>query len=263
MKPYLWQLPSFNEGRGRNKLIYSKYYGLLSVGGTKAGTATDEILQLQLNNIDDISYNDWNWKCIAKMEQKLKNVNCCMINDRTMFVCGGVKSTNSDSKEVKIYDFEICEWIPLRQSKYARSDCGILFDKFDKKIYCVGGNESSFGINKCEYYDLEQNQWFRLPNTTQKHGNKPLLYKHPNNKNILIIASCITNCIETYDLRSATAVQYTRNFNFGWNCIYGQQDQYPMYQKSLAEMFDVKFNHNAYRNAKCSDRLLRFIDDYF
>ena len=172
MKPFVWKLPSYKVGRSAHALIYSKWYGLLSIGGNKgnSSTNTNEIMQLSMktNPNDTTTTTKWEWQEIGRMDKKLKHVSCCMINDRTLFICGGIKSTSSDSKEVNIYDFEIKEWIGLKQSKYARSQSGIYFDKFMKRIYCVGGNTSGFSINKTEYYDLERNEWYRLPNTTGK-----------------------------------------------------------------------------------------------
>ena len=34
-----------------------------------------------------------------------------------------------------------------------------------------------------------------------KHGYYPSVWLHPNDKNILIIASYIENCMESYDVR--------------------------------------------------------------
>eukprot|EP01084_Bolivina_argentea_P288202 494638_1 len=136
MKPYCWELTPFKVNRSCNALLYSKWYGLLSIGGIKgSGTGSncknsDEILQL--------SFDTMEWKCIAQLESKLRDISTVMINDRTLLVCGGTKSSHSDSKLVSIYDFEIGEWIPLRQSKYARSKMGIYFDKIDKTVFCIG-----------------------------------------------------------------------------------------------------------------------------
>ena len=228
MKPYVWKLPSFKNTRSEHTMIYSKWYGLLCIGGNKGNSSvTNEIMQLSMNNLDDIEVrNKWEWKQIATMEKKLKHVSCCMINDRTLFICNGMKSTTADSKFVNIYDFEIKEWISLKQSKYARSQSGIYFDKLNKKIYNIGGNTSGFSINKSEYYDLTKNEWYRLPNTSMKHGYHPLVWLHPNNKNILIITSYIENCMESYDLRMSQQQQIQiesqemdlNAFKIEWSC---------------------------------------------
>eukprot|EP01084_Bolivina_argentea_P062521 114350_1 len=118
---------------------------------------------------------------------------------------------------------------------------GIYFDKIDKTVFCIGGNESNFPVNKAEYFDLERNEWFRLPNTSLKHGWMPMVWKHPNNKNILFIASYMTNSIEMYDLRDAMKAQYTKQFNYGWSTIYSLQNNYPMYQSSLQDLFKTTF----------------------
>merc|ERR1712176_1508278 len=159
-----------------------------------------------------------------------EDMGCVMINDRTLFVCGGSKQ-HSNSKEVGIFDMETCEWISLRQSKYARSKLGVCFDKMEQRVYCVGGNESGYPMNKCEYYDLVRNEWFRIPNTCAKHGYFPLVWKHPTHKDVLLIASIAANSIEMYDVRTATLLQYTRQFNEGWATMYGKTTSYPMYQR--------------------------------
>ena len=256
IQPYIWQLPSFKRERYSNTLILSKLYGLLSVGGNKGR----EILNLSLRETE----TEWEWKQIGSLDIALKDMACVMVNDRTLFACGGTKTLstyNSDSKEVGIFDLETSEWIPLRQSKYARSKLGVYVDKMEQRVYCAGGNESGFAVNKCEYYDLRQNQWFRIPNTCGKHGFFPLIWKHPKDKNLLMIASIAMNSIEMYDTRSAMAVQYTQLFNEGWITMYGDKTACPMYQKTVSELFRTPFRKGW--NMYCPQRLLRFEDEYF
>ena len=69
--------------------------------------------------------------------------------------------------------------------------------------------------------------------------------------------------MERYDLRCAVALQYSRNFDFGWSVIYGQQTQFPMYNSRIQDMFRVDFKYDKPVHAKCAERLLRFNDDYF
>ena len=88
--------------------------------------------------------------------------------------------------------------------KHSRRYCGIYVDKFNhddnnynKRIYIGGGMDSN---NKFEYFDINKNEWYLLPNTNGMHGRWPIIWK--DDINIINIAS-IHKCkkFEKLDLR--------------------------------------------------------------
>ena len=127
-------------------------------------------------------------------------------------------------------------------------------DRDEQRVYYIGGTSSMFPINKCEYLDLAKNQWIRLPNTTEKHGDWPLVWKHPDHKDILLVASHRANTMESYDLRESWKLEATRQYDSGWSLVYGHSNRYPMHGASLMDVFHLQGNYGNY------GRLLRFND---
>lgn len=255
-------------------LIYSKRFGLVLFGGQKDRKC---VLNLSFHRMDECDEMDpqkdtmWSWEwtqlCGVKEGMMSKDMACTMINDKTALIMGGTnkkRNNTTDTKSVDIFDFEMKEWIPLRQSKYARSRAGIAYDRNEKRVYCVGGSNLSFPVNKVEYLDLAKNQWIRLPNTTEKHSNWPLVWKDPHHRDVLMVASYYANSLESYDLRESWKLEATRQYESGWSMVYGPEDTYPMYDKCLKDVFRDSSCLGYYKREpyKFNGRLLRFSDDY-
>ena len=228
-------------------------------------------MNLSFNEMDDNEKDTTNWSwnelCGARERMMSKDMACTMINSKTAVVVGGTnkkRNNTTDTKSVDIFDFEMREWIPLRQSKYARSRAGIAYDRDEKRVYCVGGSNLSFPVNKCEYLDLAKNQWIRLPNTTEKHSNWPVCFKHPHHRHVLCVASSYANAFETYDLRESWKLEATRQYENGWSMVYGPDDTYPMYDGCLKDVFRDEKSLGYWKREphKFNGRLLRFNDNY-
>merc|ERR1712242_65130 len=118
-----------------------------------------------------------------------------MIDDHRALTIGGytplstLVTTHCDSKVVDMFDFETRSWTKLKMSRFALSQRGVVHSDRDQRVFCVGGINFGFPVNKAEYLDLAKNQWIRLPDTKRKHGHWPLVWKQSTHNDVLYVGS--------------------------------------------------------------------------
>ena len=219
--------------RSKNKnnfALYSRKYGLISVGGE----GTKQIIGLSMNNLDEMNEDEikhWSWKEITKMDRDRDSMGCCMITEDKLFIYGGRMETAT--KDTSIYNFENEEWSKLKTAKYALAKFGFYFDGDTKRVYTAGGSDYFHATAKlCEYYDIYKNNWYRLPNISERAENVALW------KNGDMLYCSLQDRIEYYDLREVVNIT---SYNSGWK-VY-------KYYKDLLEKVTIfsdalNVNHN-------------------
>ena len=197
-----------------NSVIYSEYYGLITVGGQGTNGVLKTIQRLDINALFVNNDYDWNktfdgWKCCNDMNQNRfiassVLVPCTSFNDNgekeRLFVIGGWNEDDLSCGEV--YDFRRDQWNEISNLNHARYEAGICYDQQREYIFIGGGY--SWNCNKiiqnCEYYDINKNKWYQdLPKTKLEHREIPMIWIE--NNNLLSITSIVGDGIEYIDLR--------------------------------------------------------------
>eukprot|EP01084_Bolivina_argentea_P056111 102725_1 len=196
------KLPNFISNIYGNSLLFSRQHGLISIGGR----TQSPIAKLSFSGM-----LDW---------EKMKSVSnihiaATMINkDRILIVNGcklGIYSNQSHPGQVnavQIFDMKKNRFCYASNSCYSRCSSGIYHDELAHKVYVGGGCFQERIVKYMEYYDVNRNKWYKLPQTSMKHGNTPILWMSNHHK-ILNIGSMDLdkNCrfnglnVEVMDLR--------------------------------------------------------------
>merc|ERR1712083_221550 len=117
-----------------------------------------------------------------------------------LFVAGGYKGG--------LY-LNDCELIDLSNNKINnnisnfyqyRKSAGIHYNETNQKIYLCGGQNA---LNKAEMYDVNKNEWYRLPLLKKNYKRYPIVFT--TNNNILFCSSMSSGYLECIDLRMNNA----------------------------------------------------------
>lgn len=165
---------------------------------------------------EDVNSDEWKWRNVTKTEIGRQHASCLVIGDndeKLMLIAGHQHRGKPNSttttgrpamKRSECYNFELDEWMSLKNARFPRQKSGVWYDRSKENIYLIGGEDGyGYSSNKCESYDVAKNIWNRLPSTNGKHGQFPVVWNEIG-KNLLCVASMTANCIECIDLRDST-----------------------------------------------------------
>eukprot|EP01084_Bolivina_argentea_P215587 366033_1 len=261
-------LPSLPLNVASNCLVYSNYYGLLSVGGF-IGTYNNwnslprryisNVYQLQLN-----TYNihrktrktdeEFKWNELTKLKEcrgyssaEIIKINNNFYGKEKLIVIGGdLETGNTYSNSCEIYDFVNKSWKYLRSMAHGRICSGIHYDININCCYVGGGYcdsriEKYSNFKNVEVYSCIKNKWYPFPDTKLKHAFYPYLWKH---NNLLFIASAYSTGLEYIDLR----------IGMSWTAIYGEKNKKTKKIWNLFKKNNITNTGNS--GAICSGRLV-------
>eukprot|EP01084_Bolivina_argentea_P238585 400826_1 len=244
IKGYVWNLPNLPYVKYCHDLVYSNEYGLITIGGLKRFTDDgDATMFLNLNLYQSDLDIEWKWHKFAKMP----NVHACGVGvilqsqqkEKGIMVFGGRDNATKGgqyTKDVDFYDFETSKWFELASfNGSGRTDHGKYCDINNGYVYmCCGSSLGDSFLKECEYYNINKNYWYSLPNTNFGHTD-PVVWKQDNR---LYVVSKLNNGMEWLDLRTNK-----------WN--------YPKQRTTMFDWFDLNpitmrenqnntIHHNAY-----------------
>uniref|UniRef100_A0A3B4BKQ5 BTB domain-containing protein n=1 Tax=Periophthalmus magnuspinnatus TaxID=409849 RepID=A0A3B4BKQ5_9GOBI len=78
-----------------------------------------------------------------------------------IYVCGGTHTNNASSRilnECEVFDPNTEQWSKICRMKEARKNHGLVV--VNNKIYAVGGQGATGGLDSVEYYDIDNNKWY-------------------------------------------------------------------------------------------------------
>ena len=218
-------LPNLPQATYANTTVYSKKYGLFSVGGIPLG---NEVFNLQKRS----DAENVTWNKLKKMKNEHYYPSVCIMNEKQLFVATGYGTHNFDSwnksTKIEMYSLENEEWSQLKDCKIKRAGSGIFYDTMQETVYLGGGD--AFYDNFVEYYNIHKNKWSLLDKCKLKHSWNPVIWKD-DDQNILYIASIASNGMEFIDLRESNAM---------WTIKYGPCKSTEKRLK-LEEVFDTEF----------------------
>lgn len=230
-----WRLPTFPRDIARNYLLFSDYYGLLSIGGWSGSFEPMENRQYN-NNLYYLSFNsleyynqdyyEWYWKQRKSMKHPRSNIAAVIIKDNNnnkikqkLLVIGG-DSKKYKFKENEIYDFEQNQWKDIASLNYKRSFSGISYNEQTQIVWLIGGNSKYKNGKIVEYYNIFKNEWYSFPCTHLEHRNYPCVW---TDHYLVFVASGTSNGLEYIDIRCDTS----------WNTVYDPLN------KPLSDIFTV------------------------
>eukprot|EP01084_Bolivina_argentea_P016042 30058_1 len=165
-KTYSWKLPYFDWDVG--SVVYSRDLNELYTFGHKYKKGSFNVLSFNESELK--------WKQKGIMERPRTGLSATMISDNKAIICGGYTTSGFGySSDADIYDFNDKTWIKgISSMNDGRDMMGIYYDAFidNHRVYVGGGRDGTRRYNKFEYYDINKNKWFRLPDAD---GN----YQHP------------------------------------------------------------------------------------
>ena len=217
---YKWKLPGLYVGeyaqiphkRGHaaihgNSTVYSKQYGLITVGGFHSSNESTELYRLSfdINQVILDSENEWKWELLANMKQERYAPSVVLIDDADrakLVILGGSYDSSmwdySCAKTIEIYDLETDKWIdPKTNILHGDRRMAIFHDKnYTENIYFGGCH----GHKYIQCYDLIKNSCSELGETNYKHAGRNQHILWVENGNCVLIGS--HNGFELKDLRA-------------------------------------------------------------
>ena len=132
-----------------------------------------------------------------RMETGRSQPTGAFIDDDKLICCGGyMKYQYCD-----LYDFKQKKWRKLADLKQRSQNSGICTDKTTKnekeRVYVGGGSKGN--LHQMQFFDINKNKWFSLPDTNGDHKHHPILWF--DDVNVLYTASAWCNIVECMDLR--------------------------------------------------------------
>eukprot|EP01084_Bolivina_argentea_P069654 126695_1 len=195
---YNCKLPSYPIPVEQNQIVFChnhNYYGLYSID-------YDSIYYLSFKN-----NAQQEWVKLNLKERKRLRSQIVFIDDykKLMIISGddmnGIWSTSRSSNDVEMIEFENNnKSIMVSSINQGRIEAGVTFDKYRNCVYVVGGYDfDTIGsLNKSEYYDINKNKWYNLPDTHKHHDYYPMVWIEDN---LLYVTSTNNTIIECIDLR--------------------------------------------------------------
>eukprot|EP01084_Bolivina_argentea_P201881 345013_1 len=187
------KLPELNIPRYGCHSIYSKIYGLITVGGRTRKThhplSSFEVFGVTNQNQNQEEKENFNWAICSK-QQCMSKARCvpslCLLNNK-LVVCGGSNDNYNDNgsknpakKSCEIFDNDVRKWSFLSNMNNEYCAAGI----------CTIDNSQKIAIAvdyHAELYDSHKNKWFAMPNMKSKHTLYPLLFMNKKCNDTLII----------------------------------------------------------------------------
>ena len=213
---YNWTLALLPTAVWGNCIVWSNKRGLYSIGGKNV-----EKRIYHLVNFGEID-ETWN-ETIKSMDiPKIWTSATFFDNDDKLIIVGGYPETMRYlTDDVVIYDFNTKKWQKGKSCINRKGGSGICYDKNSSNIYVCGGTKDGYKI--AEYYNIEKNQWYQLPDMNKGSNWYPAVWK---TNNLLYIASIFEgskrsisasdqhSIIEFIDLRASGidhkwSIQYT------------------------------------------------------
>ncbi|CAD8126653.1 unnamed protein product [Paramecium sonneborni] len=113
-----------------------------------------------------LSYNTGKdeFKMVETAKIVLKNMGCVQVNECTVYLSGGI-SENYQEVSKNVYRYNVDENIfrNLPQMNIARYTHQLMYNKYDSKLYALGGRSYGQGsegiLNSCECYDFQKGKW--------------------------------------------------------------------------------------------------------
>ncbi|XP_072304524.1 kelch-like protein 7 [Eucyclogobius newberryi] len=79
-----------------------------------------------------------------------------------IYVCGGTHSNNASTRilsNCEVFDPNTEKWTKICGMKEARKNHGLV--AVDNRIYAIGGQGATGGLDSVEYYDIDHNKWHK------------------------------------------------------------------------------------------------------
>eukprot|EP01084_Bolivina_argentea_P256986 432858_1 len=228
-----WSLPNLTRKVEGNLCIfmddiYSKYYGLLSIGGYEQDiTFSSNMYYLPFNDdLLDLKPEDTKWETLCEMNKARTSPAGVIIDNnkisKKLIVIGGYNGQFMNS--VEVYNYMDNKWSDLCSMNRARTSSAIIYHNSKNMIY-VGGGYNNGSLHCVEAYDIYKNKWYEMPSTQMAHDDG--VFWLSDNENILCITSVVGNTIEKMDLREGKK----------WNIEYF---------KTLHKVFDAMYVESAF-----------------
>lgn len=93
-----------------------------------------------------------------------------VVEDDTLFICGGKRKQKEFSSKCYIYDC-IEQKLTEKASMLKTRSCHAIANKKDEEIFVVGGTNESGDLASAEVYTVKDNSWKSLPNISQPKKN--------------------------------------------------------------------------------------------
>ena len=143
-----------------------------------------------------MSINKWKWTSTG-MGKRRTQPTAAFIDEDKLICCGGA----GGYYYVDFYNFNTKKWKQLADLQRSSVNSGICTNKSLKKekerVYVGGGSRGKY--QSMQFYNIEKNEWYLLPDTNGEHKYHPILWF--DDENVLYIISAWCNMMECIDLR--------------------------------------------------------------
>ncbi|XP_014196918.1 kelch-like protein 7 [Haplochromis burtoni] len=139
-----------------------------------------------------------------------------------IYVCGGLTGNSVSGRLLRnceVYDPSTQQWRKLHEMRVARKNHGLVV--IDNKIYAVGGEGSTGGLDSVEYYDITTNKW----NAASRMPWRSLTVKCVPVGDVIFVlagrglgAQCLTNVLEYHTKTNRWVTSKAQAF-FSTSCI--------------------------------------------
>ena len=207
-------MPSFSSKPIAPYLLYSKKYGLISIGDHSSDPKPFQILEFK----EDGNFQT-EWECQdvdLKWGEERSSLSAGFITDDKMMCCGGL----NHEKYTDVYDFTEQSMTKLADMNEEREYSGICVEtRFHDRVYIGGGANAP---KKVEYYSIRKNEWLSLPDTNGNHRTWPIIWN--DGANVINIAS-IDDCklFEKIDIRENKWDVYISDANNAFDNLFATQ----------------------------------------
>lgn len=193
-----WKLPQLTTKRWAHKIVYSKYHGLLCVGGTKYGkrasltTCLNSVEQLTITNtLNDFDYYDEEESNVDDICDHDEDEKKSMTNDNDID-CNDNKSISIDNKSNSKPSKEQ-KWrylLPMSNRRHNPSACLITdhawMDEVQNLMVC-GGWYDNDDLRSSELYSFSKNEWVPLSDMLSKHQSGGICEWKLKNSNVVMV----------------------------------------------------------------------------
>lgn len=140
------------------------------ISGTKiyviGGVSKNKIV----DKIEEFDFTTGKWKILTKDLSPSSGCGAVVFNNK-LYIFGGFLTEKLTSGQLFMYDLQIEQWTMFKPMNEPRSSFGYcLFHLDGRPIIVVAGgkNEKYEATQKCEYYNVENNEWIPMGDLNQK-----------------------------------------------------------------------------------------------